>query len=243
MATQSLLSDHARRAIVSFIDTTERLDVLLHVRGLRGRSASPEEVARASGIATAGAEWHLAYLCSCGFLSVAIGTELRYAYRPLTETIRTVVEELDRLNAHRRDELVEAIRTAQSRRAFIAEDDADMRELLRGALEARGFRVVTVTTGKEALARAAGDVFALAIVDLRASRSAGLALLRLLRARHADLPLIVTTALRDARLEAELAGLLVSAVLEKPFELEDLMRVVDSASPARAECRPPLQSA
>ena len=123
-------------------------------------------VAATCRVSVAAAEWHLAYLCSCGLLGVNIGSELTYAFRPLTDALRAVVEELDSLDIQRRAELLEAIRALQPARAFVAEDDPDMRDILQGALEARSFRVVAAASAKEGRARSAGDSFALAIVDL-----------------------------------------------------------------------------
>ena len=107
-----------------------------------------------------------------------------------------------------------------------------MREILRAFMEGRGFRATALPHGRDSLMCAETEPLSLSIVDLPPSLSPGLALTRALRQREDPIRTIVTTSFGDARLQAKIAGLGIEAVLEKPFELDDLGRVLDVSTSA-----------
>ncbi len=101
--------------------------------------------------------------------------------------------------------------------------------------EAR-FRVVTALSGEDALELIGRLPVDLVITDVRMPGMDGVELVRQLASRHPRLPVIVMTAFSSARLLRELASCFPAAVLEKPLELEELVRVVEQClleSPAR----------
>jgi DNA-binding response OmpR family regulator len=57
---------------------------------------------------------------------------------------------------------------------LIVEDDADMREMLRDALEKRKFTVITAANGREAIARFRPSVIDLVVTDLLMPEEDGL---------------------------------------------------------------------
>lgn len=85
---------------------------------------------------------------------------------------------------------------SRARTILIADDDAALRELLRAALEAAGYRVVEAADGVEALQLAAHERPDLLILDISMPRLDGWAVLRQLEAQPATagLPVIVLTA-------------------------------------------------
>jgi DNA-binding NtrC family response regulator len=113
------------------------------------------------------------------------------------------------------------------RGVLIAENDADMREILRVYLETRGLLPTALPHGRSARVAAETKSFALAVVDVRPSLPEGLALLRTLRERSAPVRTIVMTSFGDASLEARIARLGVTDILEKPFGLDDFDRMVE----------------
>jgi hypothetical protein len=103
------IPDHVARLLASSIETVGRLDVLLHLRAARGKTFTARTVASACGITAAAAEQHLAILCGRGFLGVSIGSDLAYSYQPISPAIHQVLEEVQKLNATRRADVVAAL--------------------------------------------------------------------------------------------------------------------------------------
>lgn len=213
--------------ILTLAESMARLEALLHVRGLQGRPVTSKAFAMACNVSPLAAELHLAKLCARGLLAVDIGTELQYRYHPLRPEVRAAIDEVGQLVATQRAALIAWFATAGRRRVLIAEDDADMRDILRCYLEARGFEVRALPLGREALACGEAETLVLALVDLRPAMAPGLQLTRVLRERPDPVRTIVTTSFGDARLHDRIAGLGVDAVLEKPFELDDIGRLLD----------------
>ena len=107
---------------------------------------------------------------------------------------------------------------------LIVEDDEGTREVLGMALEEEGYRVTVARHGAEALDRLEKELPAVVLMDLRMPVMSGRELFDRLRAQYPDLPLILLSA--DRRIEVEpwvgdAAGFMV-----KPFDLDDLVRVV-----------------
>lgn len=123
---------------------------------------------------------------------------------------------------------------------LVVDDDQDIRETLRFALEDEGYEVEEAEDGLEGLSllRASQTPF-VALVDLRMPRLAGNALLQRvggneqLRSRHA---FVLVTANRQLLSEEDLDLFqrMGTQIVEKPFELDVLLdlvaRVVDDLS-------------
>jgi len=107
---------------------------------------------------------------------------------------------------------------------LVADDDADMRELIRYRLERSGYTVVTAVDGQEAVTLAAEHVPALAVIDVMMPRLDGFEVTRLLRAapETARMPVILLTARAQ---EADVAqGFAAGAddYIRKPFSPQEL---------------------
>jgi CheY-like chemotaxis protein len=222
--------------ILAFVQSMTRLEVLLELRALKGRPTTAKTISKVCRISLLAAEQHLAKLCARGLLAVEIRTDLFYSYRPIDPNTRGAVDELQVLVVMERDAL-KAWFAAQRPHVLIAEDDSDMREIVRAFMESRGFRTTALPHGREALAYAEGEPLTLAIVDLRSSLAPGFALARALQQRPDPVRIIATTSFGDARLHSRIAGLGISAVLEKPFELDDLGRVLDGVEVRNTRAR------
>ncbi|MFO0736522.1 MAG: response regulator [Labilithrix sp.] len=216
--------------VLAIVESMARLDVLLFLRSLRGKATGRETVATACRMSSLAAEHHLARLCARGLLAVTIGEELHYSYRPIDPRMRAAVDELDRVSAAEPGILTAWFAAYRRPHALIVEDDADMREILRSFIESRGFQATALAHGRESLAWAETEPLSLAIVDVRPSFAPGLKLARALRQRATPIRTIVTTSLGDVRLHAQLSGLGVSAVLEKPFDLDELAGVIEGSA-------------
>ena len=123
---------------------------------------------------------------------------------------------------------------------LIAEDDRDMRRFLVESLEEAGYRVTEAEDGEElrrrlfASGRAPGDSWPEILVsDIRLPGLSGLELLADLRKSDWSLPVILITAFGDESVHREGKRLGAAVVLDKPFDVEDLLSAVESLVPAR----------
>jgi two-component system OmpR family response regulator len=107
-------------------------------------------------------------------------------------------------------------------RILIAEDDAILADALKRSLRDAGYAVDCVTTGVEADSAVASGGFDLLILDLGLPKMGGLEVLRRLRARQEQLPVLILTALDG--INDRVRGLDFGAddYLAKPFALGEL---------------------
>jgi len=106
-------------ALLGLIETQGSLEILLYVRSSGGKSLTANTVAKDLSMTTASAERELALLCGRGFLTVTLGSDLRYAYRPMKEDVDAVLDELVQLWSRDRESVVRALaRSEDPIRAF-----------------------------------------------------------------------------------------------------------------------------
>jgi two-component system, OmpR family, response regulator len=107
-------------------------------------------------------------------------------------------------------------------RLLLVEDDAMIGAAAREGLRQEGHAVDWVRDGPQAEVAAANGVYDLVLLDLGLPRRDGLSVLRNLRARHNEVPVLVITA-RDAVAD-RVAGLDAGAddYLVKPFDFDEL---------------------
>jgi DNA-binding response OmpR family regulator len=122
-------------------------------------------------------------------------------------------------------------------RILLAEDDSAMRALLARALRKSRFEVHEASTGIEALERLAKGLegeppvrFDLVISDVRMPGYGGLDLLAELRYVDSRVPVILITAFGSASTHAAAERLGAFAMLDKPFDLDDLMSLVSTVA-------------
>jgi CheY-like chemotaxis protein len=119
----------------------------------------------------------------------------------------------------------------------VADDDPMILETVSDILTFAGYPIATATNGREALDaiarfRAAHPTCPpLLLLDMRMPVMDGWDVAAALRERALDLPIIVMTAARDARAWA--VEIHAVGVLAKPFDLDDLLTVVERVLSAR----------
>lgn len=108
-------------------------------------------------------------------------------------------------------------------RALIIEDEQQLQMQLREALEAEGYVVDTVADGEEGEWMACEFALDIAIVDLGLPGKSGLEVIKALREKNCDYPVLILTA-RD-RWQDKVTGLESGAddYLAKPFHMEELL--------------------
>jgi two-component system, response regulator, stage 0 sporulation protein F len=125
-----------------------------------------------------------------------------------------------------------------TQRILVAEDDPDMRALVASALRQGGYDVVEAGNGMEAIAHIAPTVwtkrdgFKAIVSDVCMPDLTGLDLLAALRCTRFDTPVILMTAFGDEEVRAEARSLGATAMLDKPFNVDELRAAVQKAMPS-----------
>ena len=126
---------------------------------------------------------------------------------------------------------------------FLAEDDAAMRELVASALRDVGYRVIEASDGREMLRMIQDAIFDkiqkpdVVVMDVRMPMRTGLWLLRVIRRARWDVPVILMTAFGDRTVREEAEAFDVSAVFDKPFDVDELLAAVVKLQLEFAGCR------
>lgn len=120
---------------------------------------------------------------------------------------------------------------------LVVEDDPDLAGLLRMILADEGYAVETAANGAEALRNVAARMPAVILLDMRMPVMNGWEFARAFEARYGRAaPIVVVTAAEDARARAEEIG--ADAWLAKPFDLDDVLRVVARLGAAAGGAHP-----
>jgi DNA-binding response OmpR family regulator len=108
-------------------------------------------------------------------------------------------------------------------RVLVVEDERKLAEVVASALRAEHYDVVVASTGEEGFFRANAEVFDLLVLDVMLPGRSGLEILKTLRERHIETPVLILTA-RDG-VDDRVLGLDLGAddYLVKPFALPELL--------------------
>ncbi len=110
---------------------------------------------------------------------------------------------------------------------LLAEDDFEFRELLNFALIRAGYLITSCDNGQELLERLLQpDAYDLVITDLRMPVLSGLEVLERLQQQPGLPPVICMTAFGDPQLHARAKGLGARAIIDKPFDLDEMIGLV-----------------
>jgi two-component system copper resistance phosphate regulon response regulator CusR len=129
-------------------------------------------------------------------------------------------------------------------KVLVIEDDPTVGKFVKRGLEEQRYSVDLVTDGDEGERLAASQPYDLIVLDLRLPRRSGIEVLRSLRARGFERPVLVLTAQDavDAKVETLRAG--ADDYVTKPFAFEELLARVEAiARRPRAIASPVLKIA
>jgi DNA-binding NtrC family response regulator len=115
-------------------------------------------------------------------------------------------------------------------RILLIEDDARLAANLRQVLEDEGFVVTQCSRGDDGLRRATTDCFEVVLTDLRLPGLGGLELVRQLRDARSRLPVLLMTAHGTIETAIEATKLGAYDYLQKPFEMEELLGLLNKAA-------------
>ncbi len=122
-------------------------------------------------------------------------------------------------------------------RIMIVDDDESLREFLEIFFAEHGYKVCSAKTGKEALEMLSREEVSLVLSDVRMPEMDGVTLLREIKARSPEIPVILITAF--ASLETAVDAMKEGAwdYLAKPFRLDEIREVVDRALESRVKAQ------
>lgn len=114
-------------------------------------------------------------------------------------------------------------------RLLVIDDDPAVLEALKLVLVLEGFDVVEAESGDVAVAVARTDAFDVAITDLKMPGMSGLETLTALKQIDPSLPVIIASGFLSEEVAVECSSLGALAYIRKPFDLEDLLSLVERA--------------
>ncbi|MCP5279363.1 MAG: sigma-54-dependent Fis family transcriptional regulator [Thiobacillus sp.] len=115
---------------------------------------------------------------------------------------------------------------AETLPVLVVEDDAPLREALADTLELAGYSVMSADDAEQALAWLDKGSPGLVLSDVQMPGMDGHALLRAIKARHPDIPVLIMTAYGQIERAVEAMRDGASDYLPKPFEPERLLAAV-----------------
>ena len=121
-----------------------------------------------------------------------------------------------------------------ARRVLVVDDEAGVRRSIARVLSVAGFHVTAVPDGARALHRLEADVFDLLIIDVYMPDMDGLGLMRELRSRNDETPILAVSGGGDSPHTLDPEGALAVArafgagILPKPFTVDDLLGAVSA---------------
>ncbi|NIA08689.1 MAG: response regulator, partial [Nitrospiraceae bacterium] len=121
---------------------------------------------------------------------------------------------------------------------LIVDDDQSIREFLEILLDKEGYRICSVASGEDAIQLMEQKDVSLVITDVRMPGIDGVTLLKKIKARYPDIPVILITAF--ASMDSAVAAMKEGAwdYLTKPFRIEEIREVVAKALEKRPESQP-----
>jgi DNA-binding response OmpR family regulator len=122
----------------------------------------------------------------------------------------------------------EDAKKSQAKRILLVDDDQEIVESMRIALESRGYQIMVARDGNQGLAMAEREDPDLVILDMMMPKRSGfLVLEKLRRTRRIPMRVIMITANEGSRHKAYAEMLGVDDYIRKPFAMDRLLDSVD----------------
>jgi EAL domain-containing protein (putative c-di-GMP-specific phosphodiesterase class I) len=114
-------------------------------------------------------------------------------------------------------------------KVLLAEDDEQVRRSLARSLVATGYEVVTAENGQKAMQLLTGNNFDVIVSDIAMPELDGIQLLRAIRERDTDVPVVLVTGVPDVATAMQAVKLGALVYLPKPIDLEEIKRLIARA--------------
>ncbi|MCK4418920.1 response regulator [Candidatus Aerophobetes bacterium] len=111
---------------------------------------------------------------------------------------------------------------------LVAEDEADLRDILKVTLEQEGYRAILASDGDEAIKKIEKKSFQMALIDIKMPGVNGKELVFKIKQINPLMPIVIVTGSPDFKEEVSLKKQ-VYEYIYKPFRLNELVRVVKEA--------------
>lgn len=112
---------------------------------------------------------------------------------------------------------------------YVIDDDDAMRDSLNFLLDSSGYSVTLFDDAQRFLDALPGLAFGCVLSDVRMPGIDGIELLKLMKAQHSPFPILIMTGHGDVPLAVEAMKLGAVDFLEKPFEDDRLVTMIESA--------------
>ncbi|MCG2625295.1 response regulator transcription factor FixJ [Bradyrhizobium sp. WYCCWR 13023] len=112
---------------------------------------------------------------------------------------------------------------------YVIDDDEAMRDSLNFLLDSSGYSVTLFDDAQRFLDALPGLAFGCVLSDVRMPGIDGIELLKLMKAQHSPFPILIMTGHGDVPLAVEAMKLGAVDFLEKPFEDDRLVTMIESA--------------
>ena len=117
----------------------------------------------------------------------------------------------------------------RARRILVGDDDVSVLRFLEKALTHYGFESLPCHDGAEVLQRAEPGAFDLLLLDYRIGKPDGMEIVTTLRERGRLMPVILMSSHFPDEVEQQCSGMPGLSLLEKPFSLAELQKVIRRA--------------
>ncbi|MFO7558222.1 MAG: response regulator [Desulfobacterales bacterium] len=126
---------------------------------------------------------------------------------------------------------------------LIVDDEEQFLEAIRKSLELRDFHVITVNRGEKALEAAKNNPIDIALVDLKMPGISGEETLRALKQQHKWMEVVILTGhgAVESAIECTKSG--AYSYLQKPCELEELLKALQGAYKKKVMNRKKIEEA
>ena len=114
-----------------------------------------------------------------------------------------------------------------AQRLLYADDEEELRELVKSHLSLEGFEVTTVSDGIEAVEALTTSKFDLVLLDLKMPRMDGFAVLQHLSKLKSAPPVIMLTGMDDVTIASQCVKLGAADYLTKPYNFHELIDSVE----------------
>jgi two-component system response regulator HydG len=113
-----------------------------------------------------------------------------------------------------------------AKKVLIIDDDADLCVLLQHFLQKNGFEAFTAYSGREGLKAFAADIFDVVICDYRLGDMDGISLIRSLKEKNNQVPILVITGYSDIRIAVQAIKLGAFDYILKPLIPDEVLNVL-----------------
>ena len=111
---------------------------------------------------------------------------------------------------------------------LVAEDEADLREILKVTLEQEGYRAILASDGDEAIKKIEEKSFQMALIDMKMPGVNGKELVSKIKQINPQVPIVIVTGSPDFKEEMSLKKQTYEYIY-KPFKLNELVKIIERA--------------